>query len=327
MENTETIGNLLRRERESRNLSLQDVQDATKITAQNLSALEEDRFDYFPNRVYTRAFLRDYANYLGLDSAGLLQRYEQTYTAKPDPVVAAPVRRKSRLKVAFGVVLTIIVLGAVAGAGYIYYTGYGMRLSAVKPAPRSNEARNASGTTILPRAPVVPALPKPTILPPPVIPPKPVKPDVMTLRVAATHVVWIRVTADGKSDVLTMNPGEVKTWQAKKVIRIRAGKAGAVQLKWNGVTQPPLVRWARRAMGSFSLRRPPSRPPRRSMLAPLVRPRRLSRRAIRQAKVRRDVLNSKGRSTVSPEDRPFRTLPQSTKHNIWQWLTSACVLD
>jgi len=240
MEDTETIGNLLRRERENRNLSLQEVQDATKITVHNLSALEEDRFDYFPNRVYTRAFLRDYANYLGLDSAGLLERYERTCAAKPDPILAAPVRRKSRLRAAFGVALTIIVLCAVAGAVYVYYTGYGMRVNAMKPAPRSTVAGDASGTATLPRVPVVPTPPTPTTPPPPVVPPKPVKPDTMTLQVAATHVVWVRVTADGKSQDLTMKPGEVKTWQAKKIIKIRAGKAGAVQLKWNGVTQPPL---------------------------------------------------------------------------------------
>ena len=87
---------------------LREVQDATKITVNNLSALEEDRFDDFPNRVYTRAFLRDYANYLALDSAGLLESYEQTYAAESDPVTAAPVRRKSRLKVV-GVVVTLVI--------------------------------------------------------------------------------------------------------------------------------------------------------------------------------------------------------------------------
>jgi len=238
MENTETIGNLLRRERENRNLSLQDVQDATKITVHNLSALEEDRFDYFPNRVYTRAFLRDYANYLGLDSAGLLERYQQTCAA--NPIVAAPVRRKSRLRAVFGVALTIVILGAVAGAVYVYYTGYGIGVNAMKPAPRSTVAGDASGTATLPRVPVVPPPSTPTTPSPPVVPPKLVKPDVMTLQVAATHVVWVRVTADGKSQDLTMKPGEVRTWQAKKIIRIRAGKAGGVQLKWNGVTQPLL---------------------------------------------------------------------------------------
>ena len=65
----ESIGQVLRAERDKRGLSLSEVYDDTKITIQNLEALEQDRFDYFPNRVYARAFLRDYANFLGLDSA------------------------------------------------------------------------------------------------------------------------------------------------------------------------------------------------------------------------------------------------------------------
>jgi len=238
MEDIETIGGQLRRERERRGLSLREVQDATKITVNNLSALEEDRFDEFPNRVYTRAFLRDYANYLALDSAGLLESYERTCAAKSDLVTAAPARRKSRLKVVWGVVVTLIVLGAVAAAAYIWWTGCGLQGRLTKPVSRLAPGGAPSGTATLPNPPVAPIGPP---QPPPVPPPTPVKPDVMTLEAAATHVVWIRVWADGKQQPdVTMKPGDVKCWQARKIIKIRAGKAGAVQLKWNGVTQPPL---------------------------------------------------------------------------------------
>lgn len=247
MENLESVGSQLKRERESRGLSLQEVQEATKITLHNLSALEEDRFDYFPNRVYTRAFLRDYANFLGLNSASLLASYEQTYTVKSDPGDTSPVRRKSRLKAVFGVVTTVVVLGAIAAAAYVYVTGHGLNIAAMKPSTRPTVGQ-PSGTATLPKAPVVP--PPPAATPPssglstttpiPVVPPAQTKPKFMTLQITATHVVWMQVVADGKSQMLTMKPGEVKTWQAAKLIHIRAGKAGAVKLLWNGVAQPPI---------------------------------------------------------------------------------------
>ena len=67
----ETIGELLKNRRVEKDMTLADVHEATKITVENLAALEENRFEIFSSRVYARAFLRDYANYLGIDSIRL----------------------------------------------------------------------------------------------------------------------------------------------------------------------------------------------------------------------------------------------------------------
>ena len=124
----------------------------------------------------------------------------------------------------------------------------------MKPSARSNGGQ-IPGTATLPKAPVVPPPPdattplpippssgRSTVTPIPVLPPEGAqpKPKFMTLQITATHVVWLQVVADGNSQMLTMKPGEVKTWQAEKLIHIRAGKAGAVKLVWNGVAQPSI---------------------------------------------------------------------------------------
>ncbi|MCX6345276.1 MAG: DUF4115 domain-containing protein [Armatimonadetes bacterium] len=232
MENTDNIGNVLKKERESRGLSFKEVQDATKITIQNLSALEEDRFDAFPNRVYSRAFLRDYANYLGLDSDALLTRYESSLINQQETVIAPPPRLGSAWKFVGRLALTLIVVGAVAAGGYYYYD---------KSCKDAADLQDAG--LLVPRMPAV--VTPPTVSTPPagpaIEPTTPAAPDKLTLQVAALQDVWLRIVADGKKVYEGILPqGGIKTWEAKKVIFIRTGKAGGVQLKLNGVTQPSL---------------------------------------------------------------------------------------
>lgn len=244
MENIETVGSLLRRERESKKLSLQDVMDATKITIHNLSALEEDRFDYFPNRVYTRAFLRDYANYLGLDSAELLDKYEQTWGSAKDTAASAPVRRRSGWRLAAGVVTVLVVLGALGAAGYVYMNGRGLDLSSMRPVQGTTQDGPGDVAT-LPRVPVVPTpepekpsekpveAPKPTVM---------VRPEEMTVQVQVLKpVVYVGAAVDGgKSEGTNQKQGDTLVFKGKKTIRLTVGIADGVQVKWNGVVQPSL---------------------------------------------------------------------------------------
>src|SRR6516164_9329803 len=53
--------------RERRGLALATVEQETRIPARRLTALEEERFDLLPERIYALGFLRTYAEYLGLD--------------------------------------------------------------------------------------------------------------------------------------------------------------------------------------------------------------------------------------------------------------------
>jgi cytoskeleton protein RodZ len=69
------IGHLLREARENKGLSLEDVQDATRINSRYLAALEAGQYDKLPTAVHVRGFLRNYARFLGLDPQPLLDRY------------------------------------------------------------------------------------------------------------------------------------------------------------------------------------------------------------------------------------------------------------
>jgi cytoskeletal protein RodZ len=72
---TETLGQYLRRERESRTMSLEELSRATRIGLPFLEALERDDFDFFSQRDFIHGFLQGYARHLGLNVQEVLGRY------------------------------------------------------------------------------------------------------------------------------------------------------------------------------------------------------------------------------------------------------------
>ena len=78
----DTIGQRLKKAREYRNLSFEKVEEATRIRAQYLQALESDDFSAMPSPIQARGFLRNYAEYLGLD---IEQIIEEIRAAHPSP--------------------------------------------------------------------------------------------------------------------------------------------------------------------------------------------------------------------------------------------------
>jgi helix-turn-helix protein len=72
-----TVGGWLRAEREGQGLGLDDVETVTRIRAGQLRALEDNRFDALPGTAYARAFVRSYAEHLGLDATRAATMFDQ----------------------------------------------------------------------------------------------------------------------------------------------------------------------------------------------------------------------------------------------------------
>jgi cytoskeleton protein RodZ len=78
------IGATLREARESRGLSVEAVEEKTKIAHGVITALEEGNRERFPHAVYARGFVRSYALLLGLDAAELCQHFAREYPVPSD---------------------------------------------------------------------------------------------------------------------------------------------------------------------------------------------------------------------------------------------------
>jgi len=72
----ETVGNYLKREREARGISLEEISTATRISRPYLEALERNDFRFFSRPEYIQGFLRGYAKAIGLEPDDVLKRYE-----------------------------------------------------------------------------------------------------------------------------------------------------------------------------------------------------------------------------------------------------------
>jgi cytoskeletal protein RodZ len=69
----ESVGGRLRDARTRRELSLADVEAATKIRSRYLQAIENEEWEQLPGDVYARAFIRTYGRHLGLDGERLAE--------------------------------------------------------------------------------------------------------------------------------------------------------------------------------------------------------------------------------------------------------------
>ncbi len=72
----ESLGRYIRRERQMRDVSLEQITRETKIKLSILEALEDDRFDALPSPAIIKGFLRSYAQIVGLSGQSLVLRYE-----------------------------------------------------------------------------------------------------------------------------------------------------------------------------------------------------------------------------------------------------------
>ena len=70
------FGERLKRERELREVTLQEITSATRIGPRFLEALENEDWEKLPGGVFNRGFVRSVARFLGLDEEGLLAEYD-----------------------------------------------------------------------------------------------------------------------------------------------------------------------------------------------------------------------------------------------------------
>jgi len=73
--NAIAIGEQLRTAREARGLTIDYVADETNIAKRYIAAMEIEDFSVFPGEPYIVGFLRNYADYLGLESASIVQAF------------------------------------------------------------------------------------------------------------------------------------------------------------------------------------------------------------------------------------------------------------
>jgi cytoskeletal protein RodZ len=139
-----SLGEQLRAERERKGITLEQAAADTRIREKFLTALEAGDYPALPGAVYTRGFLRNYAEYLDLDTEELVVLYQQERGgAPPEPTPKRsfkpyrPVVHQSLIfrPVIFVPVLIIAFVGLFLGYMYYQFTTFATlpKLEVIEP--------------------------------------------------------------------------------------------------------------------------------------------------------------------------------------------------
>ena len=241
-----TFGEHLRREREMRGVSLDEVSQATRIGTRFLEALESERWKDLPGGVFNRGFLRSIARYLGLDEEALVVDYAQATNDHPQMAEWSPSaldrgaesRPRSSARLVF--LLVLLLLTALGAACWWGWTQYGSLWRAWRsplpavPAPKPPAAPPAAGTAggsePLTAASGTGSPSSASAVS-----------EELELRVEVTRTTEVSISGDGKSLFQgKMSRGENHTFTAKERFDVSAKNSIALVLELNGVSMPPV---------------------------------------------------------------------------------------
>lgn len=130
---SERVGPKLKARRQALRMSLAQVEVATKIRGKYLTALEAGDYEKLPNDIYSRGFVQNYANHLGLDGAELAARYVEERGGIEKAETKGPQLERPAKLVFTGKILAAVGIVAIVTAviGYLLW-----QMSALAGAPR-----------------------------------------------------------------------------------------------------------------------------------------------------------------------------------------------
>ena len=232
------FGERLKRERELREVSLEEITTATRIGPHFLAALENEDWSKLPGGVFNRGFVRSVARYLGLDEEAFLAEYDAAYKEQIAPRPEPPENRipppRRWVPVALGVVLLVLLAALVIGSiyGLRYVAARRTRKAAMAPTAEAlpySEDQSSGSPATPPNSPQATSEAQSPAAPPL---------DLLVSPSAATH---LRVVADGNILFDTIiHPGENRHFSANDEFEVTVADSGALLLELNGQAMPPL---------------------------------------------------------------------------------------
>ena len=261
-----SFGDRLKKEREQRSISLDDISLSTKIGTRLLRALEEEKFEQLPGGIFNKGFVRAYARHLGLDEEQAIADYmaalgesqvkasTEAEAAKPAhaPERPQPVPRQVRddqpaPEIPWTLLALLLLVIALAFASWNYYhreqrnesvspNGSSSRLSDAGSAPvnpgSSAQASPAPGSSAANNSIPSSGSGQPTSVAQGLF-------TVLLKGNESSEESWVSIAVDGNPPVEAMLSAPTqKEIQANKEVVIKAGNVGALDFFFNGKKLP-----------------------------------------------------------------------------------------
>jgi cytoskeleton protein RodZ len=239
------FGERLRREREMRGITLDEISESTKISRRHLESLEREDFDSLPGGIFNKGFVRAYARFLGLDEDQAVADYTAITHEEPAPadqfpleVHQKPNRELNPRRSPLPLLLAILALVGVLAVVWTRSRSRRPESAAATPPPAPVSTvvvapPVAAPTTVAERSPVTPVTPVPT--PVPVVKQPTPDPNTFVVLVRAKEDSWVSLQADGK---LTwegfLRANRQRFVRAGKRVVLTTNNAGGLVVRHNG---------------------------------------------------------------------------------------------
>ncbi|WP_134686273.1 helix-turn-helix domain-containing protein [Brevibacillus migulae] len=264
------LGLVLQKAREEKGISLDDIQRITKIQRRYLEAIERGHFHLLPGHFYARAFIKSYAEAVGLDPTYVLDHFQTDLPAQPPQEQLERLRRRRAasvnepLQAGRWVSKTLLVLFVVLIFGVIYMafvnnqggldaTPVPGNSSPIQPGVQTQPAQPGTEAAVPPPAQVVqPPAPIVTVPEQTTVSPNTTvtfesqqgktynfiasPADKVTLKVTASDRCWFEVREYLKkktTESAMLNKGDEKVFELPKNFTLVVGAPTAVQITVN----------------------------------------------------------------------------------------------
>ena len=234
-----SFGEELRRERVVREISLEEISSATKISLRLLQALEDGDVRKLPPPTFTRGFIRAYAGHLGIDPEEKVNAYladlAGTPPDGPGPKKPRPrsrfwrSRRATAGTIVGGVVGLLLLLGLIANPERRPLVLRGHAAPRAAAPALKNVTFSTEPTPAMRLEPAAAVAPAPDPAPPPAAPGR------VSLLLEFDGDSWTQLEADGRMVFSGLaRQGESKRFEAQEGFRLTVGNAGAVRVTVDG---------------------------------------------------------------------------------------------
>jgi len=263
----ESFGARLKREREQRKITLDDVSVSTKIGTRFLLALEEEHFDQLPGGIFNKGFVKAYARHLGIDEDQAVADYVVASRASlpeiiPEEnhelaVLASQVQETGNGadRIPWGMFAIALLIVAFGFAVWGFHSRErSPRPNLVVPPSANVKSPVAAPQNVaqgLPAKPTVPEMgsastlssappaPAETATPVASPPDSASNPGAFLVQIKAREDSWVAISADGKEIMQnTLSAAQQKSIGAREEIVIKTGNAGALDISFNGKKLP-----------------------------------------------------------------------------------------
>ena len=241
-----TLGETLRQARLDKGVSLADAARDTRIRRAYIEALEAEDAAALPPPVYTRGFVRTYAEYLGLNPQAMVELYQPPARRENSPPTLRPalphiaIPRQIPLRpVLYGI--SAIAFVAMLAFAFSWYqeaqhvvNADAPRAVRGTPTPSGAKLPTAIPIMLATASPTPEPTPEPTASPTPVI-------DGILVEFRTSARVWVEAAVDGKQVVAEMlAPGTQRQLpMAQNSVIMRTSNGSAIDVTVNGARQDP----------------------------------------------------------------------------------------